>query len=100
MDNVFGARVVYYVPKEHREVKWTTPGQEAIWVGRSTVTPDAHLVIPITWEGGSNRYTLGKTVVSAKVEVDNTRFPLRMGPVTDDDITDFDSFIDAYHEGG
>ena len=45
----------------------------------------------------SNRYTLGKTVVSAKVEVDNTRFPLRMGPVTDDDITDFDSFIDAYH---
>ena len=97
MDNVFGAKVIYYVPKELRDVKWTTPGQEAIWVGRSTVTPDAHLVVPITWEGGSNRYVLGQTVVSAKVEVDNTKFPLRMGPVTDDKTSDFDSFIEAYH---
>ena len=96
-DHVFGAKVVYYVPKELREVKWTTPGQEAIWVGRSTVTPDAHLVVPIVWEGGSNRYVLGKTVVSSKVDVDDTKFPLRMGPVTDDGLTDFESFMEAYH---
>ena len=36
-DHVFGAKVIHWVPKEKRDLKWVTPGQEGIWVCRSQV---------------------------------------------------------------
>ena len=96
-DHVFGAKTIYYVPKEKREDKFDVIGQEGVWVGRSKQTPDAHLVVPIEWDGSSNRYLLGKTITASRVEVYDEKFPLRMGPDSKDDTEDFDSFMLAFH---
>ena len=66
-------------------------------MGRSMETPDAHLVVPIEWDGSSNRYVLGKTVTASRLEVYDDKFPLRMGPNSKDDTTDFDSFMESFH---
>ena len=97
-DHVFGAGCVYWLKKEHRPTKLTMPGQEGIWIGRSTTTPDADLVVPIKWEGSSNSYKLGRTVTVAKAVVDNTYYPLRAGPDADTAAcTDFESFMQVFH---
>ena len=96
-DHVFGAKVIHWVPKEKRDLKWVTPGQEGIWVGRSQVVTGGHLVVPIKWDGGGKRYELGPTIVATRVEVDDETYPLRMGPVDKGDIEGCDAFMDKFH---
>ena len=75
-------------------------GCPAIWVGRSNVVPGADVVVPITWDGGSSRYILGNAVAASGVVVDDTKFPLRSGPVVSSDDVDtksFDEFMDVFH---
>ena len=98
-NHMFGAKAIQFIPKEKRDAKWATPGQEAIWVGKSRVTPGADIVVPITWDGGSSRYMLGHTIVASGVIVDDTKYPLRSGPQQDNDKGDdtFDSFMEAFH---
>ena len=96
-DHVFGAKCLYWEKKEHREVKWETAGKKGIWVGRSDVTPDAHLVVPYAFDAGSNRYVLGKVQTVARADVNDNEFPLRMGPNDVNDTKDFDEFMDAFH---
>ena len=98
-DHVFGARCLYWKKPEHRESKFENPGTEAIWVGRSDQQPGSHLVVPIVWDEHSTRYVLGTTISTPAVDVDNTRFPLRSGPVDENDVahlTDFESFIKQF----
>ncbi len=49
-------------------------------MGKSTVTPGAHRVIPITWDGPP--LAVSSTLPMIEVvgcKVDNTQFPLRSG---------------------
>ena len=97
-DHVFGAKVVYYEKKVHRQSKFKLTGREGIWVGRSQDTPDAHRVIPTEWHGHSNRYILGKTITTVGCDIDDTVFPLRVTPDTDtSESKDFESFMSAFH---
>ena len=96
-DHVFGAKCIYWVPKEKRDLKWITPGREGIWVGRSDEVTDGHIVIPIEWDGGGKRYVLGPTVIAARADVDDETFPLRSGPVDTSDVNGFDEFMERFH---
>ena len=95
---MFGAYTRYWIPKEHRNSKVEAPGKLGIWVGRSRVTPDAHVVVPIEWDPSSNMWLLGNTVVAASVQVDDESFPLREGPGNTSPASDEEvkKFMDKY----
>ena len=83
----------------HRQSKFDLPGRECIWVGKSTVTPGADRVIPITWDGPASRYILHPTIEVVGCTVDNTQFPLRSGPdycPSEADAVTFDAFMEQF----
>ena len=83
----------------HRQSKFDLPGRECIWVGKSTVTPGADRVIPITWDGPASRYILHPTIDVVGCTVDNTQFPLRSGPdycPSEADAVTFDAFMEQF----
>ena len=98
-DNVYGAGGTYHVPKEHRESKLTNPGARCVWVGRSKATPDSDIIVPIVWDADMNAYNLGAPQVATRVEVDNTTYPLREGPVAKKKEGEVDgkAFMDKYN---
>ena len=53
-----------------------------MWVGVSDRVSDGHVIVPITWNPGSNSYDLGETLHTPYVKTPDLYFPLRMGPVS------------------
>ena len=49
VDHHFGAKVISYVKEDHRLTSFALPAEEGIWVGRSTETPGADIIVPITY---------------------------------------------------
>jgi len=97
--HIFGAKATAWTKPVHRQSKFDLPGRECIWVGKSTVTPGADRVIPITWDGPASRYVLHPTVEVVGCKVDNTQFPLRSGPdycPSEADAVTFDAFMEQF----
>ncbi len=55
LDHHFGAKVISHVTckEDHRQTSFALPAEEGIWVGRSTKTQGADIIVPITWDGGN-----------------------------------------------
>ena len=97
--HIFGAKATAWTKPVHRQSKFDLPGRECIWVGKSTVTPGADRVIPITWDGPASRYILHPTIEVVGCTVDNTQFPLRSGPdycPSEADAVTFDAFMEQF----
>ena len=84
-DLAFGQQVYYHTDPAQRGDAWDTPGQEAIWVGRSDVISEGHIIVPIEWDSDSKIYKLSGTRHVNQVKYNGIKFPLRMGPVESDD---------------
>ena len=97
--HVFGAKAEYTLVAEKRKSKHDLTGCEGIWVGRSTTTPGADLVIPISWVGSESRYELGPTIHVHGAKVFDKDFPLRFGPdkLRDESQGDFNGFMDDFY---
>ena len=54
-------------------------------MGRSDSINGGHVVVPIEWDPNSLFYTLSPTKNVNEVRYVNVRYPLRMGPVTNND---------------
>ena len=98
LDHHFGAKVISHVKEDHRLTSFAIPAEEGIWVGRSTETPGADIIVPITWDGGAGCYILGKSKAVFGCKVDNGHFPLRSGPdaLRPDSLDDFEGFIQSF----
>jgi hypothetical protein len=98
LDHHFGAKVISHVKEDHRMTSFALPAEEGIWVGRSTETPGADIIVPITWDGGAGCYILGKSKAVFGCKVDNGHFPLRSGPdaLRPDSLDDFEGFIQSF----
>ena len=84
-DLAFGQQVYYHTDSAQRGDAWETPGQEAIWVGRSDIISDGHIIVPIEWDSDSKMYKLSGTRHVNQVKYNGIKFPLRMGPVNNDE---------------
>ena len=87
-----------HVKEDHRLTSFALPAEEGIWVGRSTETPGADIIVPITWDGGAGCYILGKSKAVFGCKVDNGHFPLRSGPdaLRLDSLDEFEGFIQSF----
>ena len=61
---------------------------EAIWVGRSDIISDGHIIVPIEWDPDTNIYKLSGTKHGNHVKFNGIKFPLRMGLDNNDDDID------------
>ena len=95
-DHIFGASGIYHIPKEQRSSKMKPTGDTCIWVGRSMVTTDSSVVVPIKWDSTTNTYELKTPVVATRCDLNDKIFPLREGPVTIKDKT-LKKFLEKYN---
>ena len=79
-DNGFGEQVSVHIPKEKRKTKWEASGGRGVWVGKSSVVPDGHKVVPIKWDPSINAWALGNTEHVASLKVMQESYVLREGP--------------------
>ena len=68
-DLSFGQQVFYHTDPAQRPDDWVTPGQEAVWVGRSDNISGGHVIIPIKWDPINSIYEL-----SPSKEVNHIRY--------------------------
>ena len=94
----FGAYCLYRVPREKRK-KFEPPARMGVWVGISKRTRHGHLIVPIVWCAGEQRFRLGSTVDVNTVKVYDNVFPLRMEPPNGEfGSQDFNDFVDSLME--
>ena len=79
-DHVFGAYCIKWWHKGPGH-KFKANGEQAIWVGRSIMTPDSSVVIPIRWDSESCMWELGTPTTATNIKVKDESFPLKEGPV-------------------
>jgi len=87
-DLAFGQQVFNHISDTQKEDHWETNGKEAIWVGRSNEIHNGHVVLPIVWDPDTKVYELKPTKHVTHVRWENIRYPLKMGPVNEENDDD------------
>ena len=96
-DLAFGQQVFYHLSDEQLGDDWSTNGQEAIWVGKSTSISGGHTIVPIQWEPDNKLYTLSPSKEVSHIRFENIKYPLRMGPVQDDsNFNKFEEYVEEF----
>lgn len=81
-DNAFGEQGSVHIPRAKRTTKWQASGGRCIWVGKSSVVPDGHKIVPIhvEWDPTINAWKMGNTEQVASLKVIEDSYILREGP--------------------
>ena len=75
----FASHVISFRPKERRPSKLSTPGFQAIWVGKSTMVPGGDVVIPVSWDSKNAKWELGHEIDVDKCQYREENRPLVEG---------------------